>query len=67
MTSLHPELERITQRIIERSRPGRQAYLDFIARERDKGVHRPPSPAATWRMALPPRARTSLPSVRARR
>ncbi|MAF60883.1 MULTISPECIES: phosphogluconate dehydratase [Pseudomonadota] len=41
MTSLHPELERITQRIIERSRPGRQAYLDFIARERDKGVHRP--------------------------
>ncbi|WAC23770.1 phosphogluconate dehydratase [Blastomonas sp. SL216] len=41
MTSLHPELERITQRIIERSRPGRQAYLDFIARERDKGVNRP--------------------------
>lgn len=41
MTSLHPELERITERIIERSRPGRQAYLDFIARERDKGVHRP--------------------------
>lgn len=41
MTTLHPELERITQRIIERSRPGRQAYLDFIARERDKGVHRP--------------------------
>lgn len=41
MTSLHPELERITQRIIERSRPRRQAYLDFIARERDKGVHRP--------------------------
>ncbi len=41
MTSLHPELERITERIIERSRPRRQAYLDFIARERDKGVHRP--------------------------
>jgi phosphogluconate dehydratase len=41
MTSLNPELERITQRIIERSRPRRQAYLDFIARERDKGVHRP--------------------------
>ncbi|GGB50040.1 phosphogluconate dehydratase [Blastomonas aquatica] len=41
MTTLHPELERITQRIIERSRPKRQAYLDFIARERDKGVHRP--------------------------
>ncbi|MCG6120592.1 MAG: phosphogluconate dehydratase [Blastomonas sp.] len=41
MTNLHPELERITQRIIERSRPKRQAYLDFIARERDKGVHRP--------------------------
>ena len=41
MTTLNPELERITQRIIERSKPKRQAYLDFIARERDKGVHRP--------------------------
>lgn len=41
MTSLNPELERITRRIIERSRPSRQAYLDFIAGERDKGVHRP--------------------------
>ena len=41
MTTLHPELERITQRIIERSRPKRSAYLDLIARERDKGVHRP--------------------------
>ncbi|MEZ5710464.1 MAG: phosphogluconate dehydratase [Blastomonas sp.] len=39
--TLHPELERITARIVERSRPGRQAYLDFIARARDAGVHRP--------------------------
>jgi len=39
--SLNPKLEAITARIIERSRPGRQAYLDLIAGERDKGVHRP--------------------------
>ena len=41
MTSLHPDLERITARIIQRSAPRRQAYLDFIAAARDKGVHRP--------------------------
>jgi phosphogluconate dehydratase len=41
LTRLHPELERITARIIRRSVPRRRAYLDFIAGERDKGVHRP--------------------------
>ncbi|WP_353217564.1 phosphogluconate dehydratase [Sandarakinorhabdus sp.] len=41
MTRLHPELERITARIIDRSATRRRAYLDFIAGERDKGVHRP--------------------------
>ena len=41
MTDLHPVVEAVTQRIIERSKPGRDAYLDLIARERDKGVNRP--------------------------
>ncbi len=41
MTDLHPVVEAVTQRIIERSKPGRIAYLDLIARERDKGVNRP--------------------------
>jgi phosphogluconate dehydratase len=31
----------VTARIIERSKPGRAAYLDLIARQRDAGVNRP--------------------------
>ncbi|MEN9705703.1 MAG: hypothetical protein RLZZ393_1582, partial [Pseudomonadota bacterium] len=36
MSKLHPAVERVTQRIIERSRPSRQRYLDLIAREGDR-------------------------------
>jgi phosphogluconate dehydratase len=36
MTDLHPAVAQVTQRIIERSRPGRQRYLDLMAREGDK-------------------------------
>ena len=39
--SVTPELQRITDRIIANSRKSRAAYLEFIAGERDKGVHRP--------------------------
>ena len=39
--TLHPTIETVTQRIVERSRPTRDAYLDLIARERDSGVDRP--------------------------
>ncbi len=38
--SLHPEIERITTRIIEKSRPARSRYLDMIAREAEGGVNR---------------------------
>jgi len=38
---LHPEIAAVTDRVIERSRPGRDAYLDFIARERETGIDRP--------------------------
>jgi len=39
--TLHPAVEAVTERIVERSRPPRSAYLDFIARERETGVDRP--------------------------
>jgi phosphogluconate dehydratase len=39
--TLHPEVERVTKRVVERSRSSRQAYLDLIARERERGVDRP--------------------------
>ncbi|MFN3748155.1 MAG: phosphogluconate dehydratase [Sphingorhabdus sp.] len=41
MNKLHPVVEAVTNRIIERSKPGRTAYLDLIARARDAGVNRP--------------------------
>ena len=39
--ALHPEIDAVTDRIIERSRPRRAAYLDLIKRERDSGADRP--------------------------
>ncbi|WP_156841182.1 phosphogluconate dehydratase [Novosphingobium aquimarinum] len=36
MTDLHPTIAKVTQRIVERSRPGRQRYLDLVAREGEK-------------------------------
>ena len=41
MNKLHPVVEAVTNRIIEKSKPGRTAYLDLIARARDAGVNRP--------------------------
>jgi phosphogluconate dehydratase len=38
---MHATVEAVTARIIERSKPGRQAYLDLIAKQRDAGVNRP--------------------------
>jgi phosphogluconate dehydratase len=38
---MHPAVEAVTARIIERSKPWRQAYLDLIAKQRDAGVNRP--------------------------
>ena len=39
--TLHPEVEIVTERIIERSRATRGAYLELIARERESGIDRP--------------------------
>ncbi|MFC4296232.1 phosphogluconate dehydratase [Novosphingobium tardum] len=41
MATLDTTLARVTQRIVERSRPGRGHYLDLIERARDAGVNRP--------------------------
>lgn len=40
MSELHPTLVRVTQRITERSKSARGAYLDLIARARDAGINR---------------------------
>lgn len=39
--NLNPVLKSVTDRIIERSKPTRTAYLDLINSQRDQGVHRP--------------------------
>lgn len=41
MSKLHVTVEAVTARIIERSKPGRQGYLDLISKQRDAGVNRP--------------------------
>jgi phosphogluconate dehydratase len=41
MSKLHATLETVTARIVEKSKQGRAAYLDLIARQRDAGVNRP--------------------------
>ena len=40
MTTLHPEIERITQRIIERSAESRAQYLELIRANRPDGFAR---------------------------
>ncbi|MBA2932488.1 phosphogluconate dehydratase [Sphingomonas sp. CGMCC 1.13654] len=40
MTTLHPAVHAVTQRIVERSKPTRARYLDLIERQRDAGVDR---------------------------
>ncbi|MEM8826411.1 MAG: dihydroxy-acid dehydratase, partial [Pseudomonadota bacterium] len=37
---MHPTVEAVTARIVERSRPTRTAYLDFIQREQETGTRR---------------------------
>lgn len=40
MTTLHPTIARVTDRIIANSRDSRRRYLDLIAREGEKGINR---------------------------
>jgi len=41
MNKMHPVVQAVTERIIERSRKGREAYLDLMAGAREAGVTRP--------------------------
>ncbi len=41
MSELHSTLAKVTERIIQRSKASRSAYLDLIDRQRGEGVHRP--------------------------
>ncbi|MBA15040.1 MAG: phosphogluconate dehydratase [Sphingomonas sp.] len=41
MATLHAEIAAVTDRIIDRSKDRRQAYLDLIRHERDSGADRP--------------------------
>jgi phosphogluconate dehydratase len=41
MTNLNSTVARVTDRIIERSKPGRSRYLQLIADEADRGISRP--------------------------
>ncbi|MBN8807516.1 MAG: phosphogluconate dehydratase [Sphingomonas sp.] len=38
---MNPAVSKVTDRVVERSRSSRRAYLDLIARERDAGLKRP--------------------------
>jgi phosphogluconate dehydratase len=39
--ALNPTLARVTDRIIERSRPTRRRYLDLMAEQKERGISRP--------------------------
>jgi phosphogluconate dehydratase len=41
MANLHAEIAAVTDRILERSKAGRAAYLDLVRRERESGNDRP--------------------------
>ena len=40
LMALHPALARVTDRIIERSRPTRRRYLDLMAEQKERGINR---------------------------
>ena len=40
MMALHPTIARVTDRIIERSKPTRRKYLDLMAEQKERGINR---------------------------
>lgn len=40
MSNFNPIIAKVTERVIEKSKPGRQAYLDLVDREADRGGER---------------------------
>ena len=41
MSKLHPTVARVTDRIIERSKPTRRRYLDLMGEQKERGINRP--------------------------
>ena len=41
MSKLDPRIAKVTDRIIERSKPGRSRYLQLMADEAERGISRP--------------------------
>ena len=41
MMALHPTIARVTDRIVERSKPTRRRYLDLMAEQKERGINRP--------------------------
>ena len=39
--ALNPTIGRVTDRIIERSRPARRRYLELMAEQKERGINRP--------------------------
>ena len=39
--SLNPTIARVTDRIIERSKPMRRRYLELMAEQKQRGINRP--------------------------
>ncbi len=39
--TLNPTIARVTERIIERSKPSRRRYLDLMAEQKERGINRP--------------------------
>jgi hypothetical protein len=58
---MNPTLLRVTNRIIERSKETRSAYLARIEQAKTDTVHRHSWPAVTWPTALPPASRMTKP------
>ena len=40
MTALHPTVAKVTDRIIERSKPTRRRYLELMAEQKERGINR---------------------------
>lgn len=54
---MNPNLLRVTQRIVERSRDTRSAYLARIEQAKSTTVHRSQLACGNWRMVLLPASR----------
>ena len=67
MTTLHPTIAKVTDRITRRSAERRAAYLDLMQRQRDAGTNRGMLSCGNLAHGFAASARTSRRSAAARR